>query len=199
MQVEIENLGFAYPGMPSLFQNMNLTLKSGDMVAVVGPSGSGKSTLLSILAGWERPGEGVVRRRKISRVSWVFQNPLGVARRSALDHVVLPVLARGAKRVDAEVTARAYIEQLGLREVASQPFGSLSGGQAQRLMLARALAAEPDLLLVDEPTAQLDPQSISSVVEGLATLVGKHSIVVVATHDPRVASVASSRVRLGGS
>ena len=140
--------------------------------------------MLSILAGWERPAEGTVERSGVDRIGWVFQNPYGVPERSALDHVVFPLLAKGERRRDAEPEAMAAMELFDLGYAAGRRFSDLSGGEAQRLMLARAVCSKPDLLLVDEPTAQLDTRTAHSVSHVLGNLAGQGMIVVVATHDP---------------
>ncbi|MFF2620493.1 ABC transporter ATP-binding protein [Oerskovia jenensis] len=177
-------LGHAFPGTGMLFAGLDLEIVPGEVVALVGPSGSGKSTLLSIVAGWERPTQGQVERVGVATTGWVFQNPHGVARRAALDHVVLPLLARGLRRPDAEDRAAEILARFNLTSVADRPFRALSGGEAQRLMLSRAVALAPDLLLVDEPTAQLDLRTAATVNEVLAGIAQDDSIVVVATHDP---------------
>jgi len=172
-------------GEVALFHGLDLDVAAGEVVALVGPSGSGKSTLLSIVAGWLAPTEGTVARPGVDHVGWVFQNPHGVAARTALDHVVLPILARGAHRRDAETEARGILEMFDVEHVAERPFRALSGGEAQRLMLARAVATRADLLLVDEPTAQLDMATAATVDAVLAGLARSGAAVLVATHDPR--------------
>ena len=178
-------LAHEFPGTRRLFADLELSLVPGEIVAVVGPSGSGKSTLLSILAGWVEPVEGSVTWSGIGSTGWVFQNPHGVARRTAVDHVVLPLLARGLARRDAECEALGIMARFGLSQVADRAFQTLSGGEAQRLMLARAVGSAYDLLLVDEPTAQLDMATAATVDAVLANIAQDNVIVVVATHDPR--------------
>lgn len=184
VQVVTTALGHRFPGRPFLFRGLDLVLDSDHVYALTGPSGSGKSTLLALLAGWLAPTEGTVDRDGVERVGWVFQNPHGVARRSALDHVVLPYLTRGLRRPRAVDRARALLAEFRLDDVADRAFSALSGGEAQRLMLARGIAAGPDLLLVDEPTAQLDTETGALVNQTLAALARRGTIVVVATHDP---------------
>jgi ABC-type lipoprotein export system ATPase subunit len=183
-QVAAQGLGHEFPGTQWLFRGLDATLDPGEVVAVVGPSGSGKSTLLSLLAGWVKPVEGAVTWTGVDHVGWVFQNPHGVPRRTALDHVALPLLARGRRRREAAAEAAAILTRFGLGEVAARPFRALSGGEAQRLMLARAVATACDLLLVDEPTAQLDLATAATVNAVLANIAQDDVIVVVATHDP---------------
>lgn len=186
MHIALTEVGHAFPGQPALFRGVTETFTSGDVVALTGPSGSGKSTLLSIMANWLAPAEGRVDVPADVVTVWVFQNPHGVAQRTALDHVVLPILARGARRPDAERAARQLLAAFDLAAVADRPFAALSGGEGQRLMLARAVAREAGLILVDEPTAQLDHTSADSVIGVLRSMAGRGSVVVIATHDSRV-------------
>lgn len=127
----------------------------------------------------------------------MFQNPHGVAGRTAVDHVALPLLARGALHPEARRRARAGLERVGLAHVADAPFRDLSGGEAQRLMLARGLASKPDLLLVDEPTAQLDARTSVSVNEAIASVATEGTIVVVATHDAQTRDACTAVIDLG--
>lgn len=169
---------------PELFAQVEFDLRPGQVVGLCGPSGSGKSTLLSIIAGWQQPSQGRIEREHIRRTAWVFQNPHGVARRTAIDHVVLPLLGSGRSRSEAEDEAMMILTLFGLAEISGRLFRDLSGGEAQRLMLARAVAAKPDLLLVDEPTAQLDQHTAATVNATLSNIAHSNAIVVIATHDP---------------
>ncbi len=184
MHVELKGLAHRFPGTDVLFENLDYTIEPGVTVAVCGPSGCGKSTLLSILAGWEKPYRGTVVRDGVKRIGWVFQNPYGVAERTALDHVVFPLLAKGMRRREAEPEALRAMDLFDLSYAADRRFSDLSGGEAQRLMLARAVCSRPDMLLVDEPTAQLDTRTAHSVSHVLGNLAGQGMIVLVATHDP---------------
>jgi ABC-type lipoprotein export system ATPase subunit len=166
-----------------LFQGLSCALTPGNVYGLIGPSGSGKSTLLSLLAGWVEPTVGEVELVDIEKIGWVFQNPHGVSNRSALDHVILPLLAKGLDRAVAEQLAYNYLSSFNLLDVALSSFKELSGGEAQRLMLARGIAAEPSLLLVDEPTAQLDLSTSRQVSDVLSNIASANTIVVIATHD----------------
>jgi len=196
VQVTVRGLAHAFPGTDTLFEGLNLDLNSGDLVAISGPSGSGKSTLLSLLARWETPLAGSVHWDGITDVGWVFQNPHGVRGRAAIDHVALPLIAKGASRKDADAEARDALERFGLGAIADRAFSALSGGEAQRLMLARAMARRPELLLVDEPTAQLDPTSADTVNSVLGQLAMERAIVVVSTHDPDTRDACPVKVDL---
>jgi len=183
VSVTLEAVGHGWgDGLP-LFRDVSWVFDPGSLTALVGPSGSGKSTLLPIVAGMLRPAEGQVHRSGAERALWVFQNPHGVARRRALDHVALPLVARGSARREADVRARSVLERFGLQRRADALFEELSGGEAQRLMLARAFASAPDLMLIDEPTAQLDRVTAGEVNSAIAALAASGTVVVVATHD----------------
>lgn len=197
MRVELADLSHAFPGSPALFEHVSDVLEPGEVYSLTGPSGSGKSTLLAILAGWIRPTAGEVRRADVATVGWVFQNPFGVPGRTAADHVALAYLARGLKTREADVAARATLERFSLGSRAATPFRLLSGGEAQRLMLARGIAAEPDLLLVDEPTAQLDARTAVEVNDAIRAAAGPTTIVVVATHDTRTRDACTRHIDLG--
>lgn len=196
MHLETDDLGHRFPGRPWLFRHLDARLEPGRVYALTGPSGSGKSTLLSLLAGWSEPTEGSIRRAGISHVGWVFQNPHGTPRRTALDHVTLPLLATGLGPRAAEREATAILERFALSSVAAQEFRRLSGGEAQRLMLARAIAGRPGLLLVDEPTAQLDLPTARRVNDAIARLATDATIVVVATHDEHTRDACTDHVDL---
>jgi ABC-type lipoprotein export system ATPase subunit len=196
MRVDVAALSHGFPGTGELFSGLDLELVAGDLVAITGPSGSGKSTLLSLLARWETPLRGRVVWEGVESVGWVFQNPHGVSNRLAIDHVALPLVARGASRSEAELEASRIMDRFGLAAVGARPFAALSGGEAQRLMLARAVAKAPSLLLVDEPTAQLDPAAAHTVNTVLGELAMADAIVVVATHDADTAAACGRHVDL---
>jgi ABC-type lipoprotein export system ATPase subunit len=189
-------LGHGFPGIPLLFESLDFEARPGDVVGLCGPSGSGKSTLLSIFAGWETPSMGRVERVRITRTSWVFQNPHGVAHRKAIDHVVFPFLAAGSTRGEAVELARPILASFKLTAVADRSFRELSGGEAQRLMLARAVATRPSLLLVDEPTAQLDLRTSETVNQTLGAVAQEGAIVLIATHDPGTRDACNRVIQL---
>ena len=151
---------------------------------------------MAVVAGWVDPTEGAVRRHEISRISWVLQSAHGVARRSAGDHVAYPLLARGLTTTRADAQARRILHRFDLGHVAEQDFRHLSGGEAQRLMLARATAIAPSLLLVDEPTSQLDRAAASTVNRVLVNTIASGTIVVVATHDPETQEACDEHLDL---
>lgn len=196
MRLRLHGLGHRFDGGSWLFRGVDEEFFPGTVTALTGPSGSGKSTLLALVAGSLRPVEGQVERVDVRRTGWVFQNPHGSSRRTALDHVVLPLLAQQVSRHQSEVRAAEIMALFGLQGVGERRFSQLSGGEAQRLMLARAVAGAPDLLLVDEPTAQLDPRSAAAVSQTLGRLADAGSIVLVATHDTTAQEACHAVVEL---
>lgn len=197
MRLSATGLSHRFDSGNFLFENLDFAIQAGEMVALTGPSGAGKSTLLSLIAGWRAPTTGRIERDGIGTVSWVFQNPLGVARRSALDHVILPLLANRHSLTDARRRATDILSMFDLGDVIDSPYRQLSGGQSQRLMLARAIALRPDLLLVDEPTAQLDMLAAASVNQVLQNVADHRCIVLVASHDANTVAACTSSLDLG--
>ncbi|WP_159619102.1 ATP-binding cassette domain-containing protein [Ruania rhizosphaerae] len=183
-QIRADRLSHGFRDAPLLFTGLSFEAASSDVIGICGPSGSGKSTLLSIFAGWETPRGGSITTTRIETINWVFQNPHGVAHRTAIDHVVFPLLAAGQDRATATEMAMPILESFHLAEIADRDFRDISGGEAQRLMLARAVATGPDLLLVDEPTAQLDLRTSTTVNATLGAVAQNGAIVLIATHDP---------------
>lgn len=195
-RVVLDNVGHTFDGRDMLFRHLTMTLLPHHVYALTGPSGSGKSTLLSIIAGWMRPSQGSVERIGCGRTCWVFQNPHGVAPRKAIDHVALPFIARGHTRREAESEALELLAAFGLSHRAHSDFRALSGGEAQRLMLARGVASHAGLLLVDEPTAQLDLHAARTVTDRLQALSMSGATVVVATHDPNARDACTDVIDL---
>ena len=162
---------------------------AGARIALTGPSGSGKSTLLHLLAGLEKPTAGRIDRPTPGvGVGLVFQGPSLLDNFDVTENVALPLLLGGSHPPDALERARHAIERLWIDDLAGvMPF-TLSGGQAQRVAIARVLATRPQLILADEPTGQLDRRTADHVVEVLlATAAEIGAAVVIATHDPAVA------------
>ncbi|MCM3658305.1 ABC transporter ATP-binding protein [Agromyces mediolanus] len=196
MLISLEQVSHEFLEGRALFQPLSASFDRGELIAITGPSGAGKSTLLAILAGLMPPTHGRIRRPGSPRACWVTQHPHGVARRTALDHVCLPYLATGMRRRDAEPLARALLDRFGLSAVGDQQFATLSGGQAQRLMIARSIAAAPDLLLLDEPTAQLDQRTAGEVDAALGAIASTDLLVFVATHSAGTRAMCSRVVEL---
>ena len=170
-------------------------LMAGDRVAVVGPSGSGKSTLLHLMAALDVATAGSVTwpalepggPRAPGAVGFVFQGPSLLPDLDVVENTALPLLLAGRDGTAARRSAMAVLARLGLEDVAARLPAELSGGQAQRVAVARALVAGPRLLLADEPTGQLDHESAALVVDALATAAADGAALAVATHDAAVA------------
>jgi ABC-type lipoprotein export system ATPase subunit len=176
--------------------DVSCEVRAGDRIAIVGPSGSGKSTLLHLLAGLDTPSQGTVtwpaigERNELrpSRVSVVFQAPSLLAPLTVVENVALPLILGGLADERAAERAAAGLARLGLAELADKLPDEISGGQAQRVAVARALVGDPTLILADEPTGQLDHATADSVMAALietAQLTG--SALVISTHDALVA------------
>lgn len=195
----LRSVTFHYPGKPPILPGIDLELRPGELLGLIGPSGSGKSTLLSLLGGHITPTGGKIQARGVERRVWVTQNPLGPARRTALEQLALPQLAAGRRRSEVEKSAHSLLSRFDLEHVAHSEFRHLSGGEAQRVSLARAIAADPDLLLADEPTAQLDPRTARTIRRIVRELVSPHRLVVLATHDMALAEQCDRVIDLGAA
>jgi putative ABC transport system ATP-binding protein len=186
-------------------RGVDLTITSGEFVALMGPSGCGKSTLLNLVAGLDTPDEGEItvageevtgrseddlarlRRRHIGLIFQFFNLLEGM---TVLENVALPAVIAGRRRKMAETRARDLLDLLGISDKASAVPGVLSGGQRQRLAIARALANEPTLLLADEPTGALDSAGGDEVIELLRRLHTGGQTIAMVTHDAGVAAAA---------
>ncbi len=175
---------------------------AGQRIALVGPSGSGKSTLLHLMAGLDDPTVGAVTWPGIGaraelrpgRVAVIFQGPSLLPPLTVLENTALPLVIGGMTDARAREVARTALERLGLEELADKLPEEISGGQAQRVAVARALAGEPSLILADEPTGQLDRASGAAVVDVLLAA-SEHagSALVISTHDLSVAGRLPTR------
>ena len=203
------DLVLSFGETPAL-RGANLSVKPGEIVAVMGPSGSGKSTLLHCLAGILVPGAGEVyfdsqrldtmreaerSRLRRDRFGFVFQFGQLVPELTAEENVALPLLIGGMRREEALREARLWFERLELGGLERQRTGEMSGGQSQRVALARGLVANPDVLFADEPTGSLDSLS-GELVMNLLTRAARDqgSTVILVTHEPRVAAYADREI-----
>jgi ABC-type lipoprotein export system ATPase subunit len=196
-------------GTIAALDGVSLDVDRSDFVAVLGPSGSGKSTLLNIVGLLDRPDEGTytfldrqvgalgedeLALLRNERIGFVFQSFHLLARTTALENVELPLLYSRRRDIDG-LGARA-LEAVGLADRASHHPGELSGGQQQRVAIARALVNDPDLILADEPTGNLDRRSGLEVIALLQRLNRDGRTVVLITHDEQLATMAKRIVRL---
>lgn len=196
VRVSLESVSHSFEKNRFLFNNISCRFDAGDIWAITGPSGSGKSTLLSLIAGIFNPTHGSIVVTSEKAPVWVFQNPYGMPKRTAIDHVSYPFLTQGYQRKEASMNAMKIMHEFGLDSVVNKPYSLLSGGEATRLMLARAVAANPDILLVDEPTSQLDARSSIIVSDYLRALAGKGRIVLIASHDQNLIDKCDSKIDL---
>ncbi len=207
--IEARDLVLSFGETPAL-RGARLSVKRGEIVAVMGPSGSGKSTLLHCLAGILVPQSGEVyfdgqrldtmregarSRLRRDRFGFVFQFGQLVPELSAEENVALPLLLGGTHRDKALRTARSWFERLDLEGLEHHRTGEMSGGQSQRVALARGFVAHPDVLFADEPTGSLDSLN-GELVMGLLTRAAREqgSTVILVTHEPRVAAYSDREV-----
>ncbi len=193
LALELRDVRFAYPDGPAVFEALDLTVGRGELVAIAGPNGGGKTTLLRLALGLERPGQGEVR---------LFGEPVEVARRrGAIGYLA----QRSQLRLDAPATVREVVAagrlaragllgrlserdrehvaqaigRVGLSSVADRPLARLSGGQQQRAFVAKALAGEPELLVLDEPTTGVDVEAQEALATLLAQLHGELGVTIL--------------------
>ena len=198
-------------GHVSALRDVTIDIGPGEFVAIVGPSGCGKSTLLSLMGGLDRPTAGRVfgaglalgeladrdlADYRLQRVSTVFQSFNLIPSMSAEDNVALPMTLAGLEPEERRRRARHLLALVGLEERARWKAGRLSGGEQQRVAVARALANRPGLILADEPTGSLDSAAGSAVLALLEDLSRRGATVVLVTHDPEVARHARRVVRM---
>jgi len=207
--IEARNVVKSFGQTPAL-RGASLRVRAGEILAIMGPSGSGKSTLLHCLAGILAPEEGEVwfagarldtlsdgRRSELrrDRFGFVFQSGQLVPELTAEENVALPMLLSGTRRGPAMTAARKWFGPLGLDGLERRRSGELSGGQAQRVALARGLVTEPRVLFADEPTGSLDSLSGELVMDLLTAAARERgTTVILVTHDARVAAYADREV-----
>ncbi|MEE2839145.1 MAG: ABC transporter ATP-binding protein [Acidobacteriota bacterium] len=192
--------------------NVTLSLGKGEFVAIAGPSGSGKTTLLNVAVGLDRPTEGKVwirdhdlnsmnahelARLRLEEVGFIFQSYNLVPVLNAEENAELILLLRGVPRHQRKTAVRQILEEVGLAGLEKRRPSELSGGQQQRVAVARAIAAEPALVLADEPTANLDSETALALLKLMEKLNREHETTFLfSTHDPRVMKRAHRIIHL---
>jgi putative ABC transport system ATP-binding protein len=186
-------------------------MESGDLVVVMGRSGSGKTTLLNAIGGLDRPtagsvlvddedlyarGDRALSRYRNERVGFVFQSFHLAPDETALENVMVPFLFARRPPADGAERARRALSGVGLADQVDQPAGTLSAGQKQRVAIARAIVNDPDFVLADEPTGNLDERTGADIITLLRGLVERGLGVVIVTHDAAVSAVADRALRI---
>lgn len=183
LPLRADRLGFAPGGLPILV-DLSFTIEAGAPSVILGPNGAGKSVLLRLLHGLLAPTSGRVAwsGQPPHRQAMVFQRPV-LLRRSVLANALYPLRLAGVSRSERASRAQAALELVGLGALADRPARKLSGGEQQRLALARAASLAPEVLFLDEPCASLDPAATRAVEEIVATLAARGTKIVMTTHD----------------
>jgi cell division transport system ATP-binding protein len=208
--IEFQQVSKQYSRDTAALSDITLTIERGEMVYLSGPSGAGKSTLLKMIAAMERPSTGTVSvngqdvgRIKSSGLPYlrrnlglIFQPQCLLNDRSVLSNVMLPLLVTGTARADAEKRARAALDKVGLLEKATCDPMSLSGGEQQRVAISRAIVNRPQIILADEPTANLDRASARKVMDALKAFHGAGVTCLIATHDESILADAERVIYL---
>jgi len=192
--------------------SVNLTINAGEFVSVAGPSGSGKSTLLNLIGGLDVPTSGEIWIQdellngltkaeladvRLRRLGFVFQSYNLIPVLSALENVEFVLQLQGVNKATRNKRARLMLEQVGLGDLEQRRPAELSGGQQQRVAVARALASEPDVLLADEPSANLDSETTRELMQLLVTLNNTlNTTIVMVTHDAEVMGYAKRQIRM---
>lgn len=188
---------------------INLDIKRGEFAALMGPSGSGKSTLMNILGCLDRPTVGsyelegkevahlsddelAVMRNK--HIGFVFQNFNLLSRISSLENVALPLVYAGVGASERRKRAQQVLEAVGLGDRAEHLPNELSGGQRQRVAIARALVNNPEIIMADEPTGNLDTKSTKEIMEIFQEMHGRGKIIILVTHEPEIAVCANRQL-----
>ena len=183
----------------AILKHVDATLNAGEGAMISGKTGAGKSTLLHLLAGLLRPSEGqitvagepVSRWNTVHRDLWrrkigiVFQHPRFINELTVLENVILPMIPRGTSITQLRNLARQALEFFGISHLAKQNVLSLSGGEQQRVSIARAIVSRPAILIADEPTAHQDDEGATLIIEKFVGWKLPHTITIVAAHDPR--------------
>ncbi len=188
---------------------IDLDIKEGEFAALMGPSGSGKSTLMNILGCLDRPSVGsykldgnevahlsddLLAKTRNQKIGFVFQNFNLLSRISALDNVALPLVYAGVGDDEREERAMYFLEQVGLADRADHQPNELSGGQRQRVAIARALVNDPQIIMADEPTGNLDTKSTKEIMEIFEKMHAMGRTIILVTHEPDIAVCASRQL-----
>lgn len=208
--IEFRQVSKRYSPNIAALADISLSVNKGELVFLAGPSGAGKSTLLKLIAAMERPTEGSVNvsgydigRIRPSGLPYlrrnlglIFQQQRLLDDRSVLANVMLPLIVCGATRTDAERRARAALDKVGLLDKAPMAPMMLSGGEQQRVSIARAIVNRPQIILADEPTANLDREAANKVLDALKAFHSVGVTCLISTHDEQFLDTATRVIYL---
>lgn len=203
-EIRLESVGVR-AGQTQVLAGIDLTIRAGSATAITGPSGSGKTTLLLVAGGLQMPSEGQVLADGLpltrdaatrQRFGVVLQNHGLVSVLTALENVAVPLQARSLPPAEILERSLGALAAVGLHASADSLVRDLSGGQQQRVAVARALAAQPEVLLADEPTSELVAEQRKAILELLLEQARAGRVLLIATHDPEVVEACATAVRL---
>lgn len=209
--IELKNICKTYENRVEALKNINLTIKKGELIAIIGSSGSGKSTLMNILGCLDTPTSGeyyldnqdvsTLSENKLSeirnkKIGFVFQGFNLINDLTAVENVELPLLYRGFSKEKRRALAIDILNKMGLSERLHHKPCEMSGGQQQRVAIARAVAGNPPVILADEPTGNLDSKTGENVMSLLSDLHRDGKTVIIITHDLKIASFAERVVKI---
>ncbi|MBI2597534.1 ABC transporter ATP-binding protein [Candidatus Daviesbacteria bacterium] len=212
--VKLSKINKTYQSGEVTFQalkNINLEVKKGEFIAIIGASGSGKSTLMNIIGLLDHPTDGLYEldsqnvsflkedskaKLRNQKIGFVFQSFNLLPRTSALENVALPLIYAGVSKAERLLKAKEALKQVGLAEKSQSHPNQLSGGQQQRVAIARALVIQPDIFLADEPTGNLDTKSGEEIMRIFEQLHKEGKTIIMITHEMGIAKHAKRIIRL---